>query len=367
MVVMMAVIVLCPLWLTGLLSLQSIDKQLARIEAARAIPDSENAGVIYDRLMDDYDAEEFSLTSPDGQPYSLIRSQLWKDKEYPEVAKWLEGCEALMASLLKASSMEECRFPIAYSVTTANIQMTRSKAIRRWAMVLAYSANNDAAEDRIRQALEKYFTLIQMGRHMRQQPGGTDFLLGIGLEATAFQAMRPAILQARLTDEHLQAIESMLTPVEDLWRRDSRYLARVERLLSMRGGGAGTMLQRLKMWWEYLRTGSPMINRVHEMYLRLLSDRRANHILIALRRQKDKTGQWATSLDEIKAIVPREALADPTNGDAFVYKPFPGGFRLNSKGPDGKDEKGIGKSDDRTIWPTRRSSTATLISPRTAR
>ncbi len=43
----MAVVVLCPLWMAGIISLQSVDKQLARIEAERAIPDSENAAVAY--------------------------------------------------------------------------------------------------------------------------------------------------------------------------------------------------------------------------------------------------------------------------------------------------------------------------------
>lgn len=46
-VIAMAVVVLCPLWMAGIISLQSVDKQLARIEAERAIPDSENAAVAY--------------------------------------------------------------------------------------------------------------------------------------------------------------------------------------------------------------------------------------------------------------------------------------------------------------------------------
>jgi len=37
----------------------SIDEQLAAIEAARAIPDSENAAIVYDRLLNDPNSGSF--------------------------------------------------------------------------------------------------------------------------------------------------------------------------------------------------------------------------------------------------------------------------------------------------------------------
>lgn len=355
-VTVVAAIVLCPLWMAGIISLQSVDEQFARIERERYIPDSENAALIYARLAGEQDPGAFSFEMFSGQSYSLIRSQLWRDKEYPELAKWLEGHKALMSELIRASSMEECRFGIVRPVATANTPTMGSQVMRQWSMVLAASASNDAAEGRFEQALEKYSTLIQMGRHMRQQPVALDFLPGIALEAMAFEAMRPAVLEARLTEEHLQAIESMLAPIEDCWASDSRTLVNVERLFELQIIKKQSLLKRLKAWWEYLRRGSPVINRTHEMYLRLLSDRRANHILIAVRRYKDRTGRWPESLDEIKpSVSKKEIFKDPTNGGQFVYKLLPTGPWLHSKGPDGKDEKGVRQSDDRIIWPIGRS------------
>ncbi|MCK4753182.1 MAG: hypothetical protein KAS75_07025, partial [Planctomycetes bacterium] len=93
--------------------------------------------------------------------------------------------------------------------------------------------------------------------------------------------------------------------------------------------------------------------RIHEIYLRLLTDRRGCQLLIGLRRHKNKTGDWPESLDEIKAFVPAETFIDPTNEGVFVYKLTDDSFTLYSKGLNGIDEDGKreDEQDDWQIWP----------------
>ena len=112
------------------------------------------------------------------------------------------------------------------------------------------------------------------------------------------------------------------------------------------------LLSRLRFWW--LRSKDTAgINRVHKIYLRLLTDRRGNRILIALRRYKNKTGHWPQNLNQIKSSLSKETFTDPYNNGSFVYKLTDEGFKLYSKGPDNIDEDGRYKqgADDWSIWP----------------
>ncbi len=52
-VVAITVLIVCLLWSRW--NSNSVDERLAAIEAARAIPDEENAAIIYNLLLEDYD------------------------------------------------------------------------------------------------------------------------------------------------------------------------------------------------------------------------------------------------------------------------------------------------------------------------
>jgi len=72
------------------------------------------------------------------------------------------------------------------------------------------------------------------------------------------------------------------------------------------------------------------------------------HILIALRRYRNKAGKWPESLDQIK--LSGEVLTDPHGSGAFVYRLTDDGFTLYSKGPNGIDNGGSRASGDQPIW-----------------
>ncbi|MHC4397541.1 MAG: hypothetical protein ACYS1A_18010, partial [Planctomycetota bacterium] len=156
---------------TGLLKSQTIDEQLAAIQAAHAIPDSENAAIIYTQLLENYDESEFP---PDSLSIE-VRRQPWLSKDYPEGAEWLKDMQDIISTLLEASKKEKCRFPIITDVQQMPGQMEHLSAMRRWARLLISAVNNDIAEGRIDAGIQKYKCIIRMGNHLCQQPVLLDY------------------------------------------------------------------------------------------------------------------------------------------------------------------------------------------------
>jgi hypothetical protein len=114
------------------------------------------------------------------------------------------------------------------------------------------------------------------------------------------------------------------------------------------------LFDRLKLGWQGMRI-EDNIERMQDGYLRRQLWRcRGNRILIALRRYRNKNGQWPESLDPIKDLVPGEILVNPINGGSFVYKLTEENFTLYSKGKNNIDEAGERNqsgADDWPIWP----------------
>jgi len=101
--------------------------------------------------------------------------------------------------------------------------------------------------------------------------------------------------------------------------------------------------------------------RFHDLYLRNITEQRGNQLVIALRRYKNKTGQWPQKLDDVKALTPAEIHVDPINGGSFVYKLTEENFTLYSKGKNNIDEGGKrdpeSGADDWLIWPRKARKT----------
>jgi hypothetical protein len=340
------------------LTSKSADEQLAAIEAARAIPDSENAAVIYDGLLENYNASALSPAFLDASTDDLTLLDLWPAEDYPELAQWIKQQQELIAKLLEAAKKDRCSFAI-YDPGEGIEEhiakrVERIKAMRTWARLVVRAANNDLAEGRIDQALLKYSGVIRMGEHTRQQPIAIDFLTGIGMETLGLQKMRIIIMESDVTEEHLKTIEATLPQTSHNWTEDSQIMLEVERLYSrkMPPEKVNGLLNQLKAWLRRSDESAAVFNRVHEIYLQLFAERRGNRILVSLRRYKNKHGRWPQTLDEIQSQLPAEVLVDPSNNGPFVYKLTDDSFILYSKGPNKLDENGKRRDgcDDCPIW-----------------
>ncbi len=109
--------------------------------------------------------------------------------------------------------------------------------------------------------------------------------------------------------------------------------------------------------------------RRHDLYVRTITEQKGSRIIIALRRYKNENGAWPENLEDM-SLVPAEILVDPVNNGSFTYNLVDDGFELYSKGENGIDEGGkyettfdpntyeYTTSDDRLIWPSKRSRAA---------
>ncbi len=434
----------------------TFDDELAALEAKYAVPDEENAATIYNQLLEHYDANDSEPNLPDPNDYRLGRFEPWLSKDYPELTEWLQQQEGTIAKLLEASKKERCAFPITADPINLDPQMNRLSPMRRWAFLLTIAANNDIAEGRADRALEKSLVLLQMAKHLCQQPTITETLVGIAIEALPIERFNRFVVTGDVTEEQLNVIEEALAEIEHDWTSDLPRFLEHEKLLNknlwgilyetnskgqvrlgcnlMKTLGAEwpeelpppTYWQRKLtkvgtiLGWFYMpstpqRVGE-MINEsyevlyamaepdfnwqkkleepekfslisakfnfrfmsemmvniiepnyytIHDIYLRDIAGNRGSRLLVALRRYKDKTGQWPERLEDIKTPAQPEIFIDPFNGGAFVYKLTEESFTLYSKGKnnideDGKldrwDEEKTG-ADDWLIWPTRTMKT----------
>lgn len=338
-------------WYCGLF--RTAEEQLAAIEAARMVRDSENAGVLYMKMAL---ARTPSPSAPhflDSKDAGLARELPWSGEDYPELVEYIEGHRGPISELTQNLKFEKCYFPLPPQnrrIDERPIDPTRH--MRGWVHLLLPAANNDIAEARTEGAIEKYLCVMRMSAHLYQQPVRSYYGNGLYLETHwASEALKGFILQGQLSEEQLTQIESALPPAGDTSESPYRMVDRVESLVSRIQRGQTSLISQLRLLWLRFRgkrTSRGAQPRHNGLYLWVLTQRRGLHILIALRRYRDETGQWPESFKQMK--LPRDIVKDPYNDDAFVYRLTEGGFTLYSKGINGVDDSLSAMSDDLPIW-----------------
>jgi hypothetical protein len=211
----------------------NFDEELAAIEAKYVIPDELNAATIYNKLLQDYDWEDFySSLSPEDQE-KLPTREPWLSKDHPKIAEWLNFHQNTMQTLLKVSKIEKCHFPITDPANFEN-QINRNPAMRRWAFLLVSAVNNDIAEDRVDEALQKNLTLLQMGNHLFQQRTKADLLVGMAIRALALPEFRRFIITGAPEETHLRTVEEALENVKCDWGSDLIRILESDKLSTKR-------------------------------------------------------------------------------------------------------------------------------------
>lgn len=340
---------------------RSADERLAAIEAARAIPDSENAALIYSELLQDPNAADVLSDCPaevEKPPiFFRICHEPWLAENDPPLAGWIKKHQGIIDGLLAASKLEKCRFPISIDMFMLTSEVDRAKAMRHWGFLLAIAANNDLADGRSEQAIAKWQCLLQTGSHLRQQPVVLDHLLAKGVTRMALEPMARLIVAGDTTESGLQRIETLRLSMEDDRAAQIAAVRSIEdlRVLKMKeSSGLGGRLGYSVASFLMKQTDD---SRLEDGIKECRCSVRGIQILIALKRYKIATGHWPRSLDEIKPSFFQGTLTDPINGGPFVYRPAGSTFVLYSKGKNNIDDHGkrdLDTSvDDWPIWPPR--------------
>jgi hypothetical protein len=346
---------------------QSVYKKLAAIEAARAIPDSENAALIYNRLLKDPNASSILSYGPelldDQSTFNQILNEPWHSSEHPELAAWIKKHQYVTDMLLEAGRLEKCRFPIIIDIMDTS-EISRPAPIRQWAFFLSFAANNDLAENRIDSAIAKWRTIIQMEHHLSQQPMIIDQLVAYAVGELASENITRFVIDGNATEQSLRKIEALPLPIQDRWSDLDKQINKVENLREENitekyGPFDEQEFQPLNKILESIPEPDISIG-----YKKHIATARGIRILIALRRYKNKSGHWPQSLDDIKSQLTDEVFTDPIKNSTFVYKLTDDGFKFYSKGKNNIDEDGqenftldtdsfkrIYQQDDIAFWP----------------
>ncbi len=226
------------------------EKEIAEMRARFAIPDEENAATIYDQLLKNY--SDPSDDFPDSNTNSFPIRKPWSSKDHPELAGWLENQQNLIATLLDVSKIEKCRFPINVDIFSDQ-GIDKLSAIRHWAYLLVTASNNDIAEERFDQAIDKQVAILQMAKHQFQQPAMLGLLVGIALEALAIQEFNNFVVTSEASENYLATIEKALTRTEHNWSSDLHKVLEHEKLSSK------NLL--LGMFYEINPEGKTRLNR----------------------------------------------------------------------------------------------------------
>jgi len=210
----------------------TFDEELAAMKAEYAIPDEENAAVIYNELFETLDVDS-------NQPKFFWRTtpsslhEPWLTKDHPETAEWLKGHQSTIDKLIQATKKEKCRFfPICVEPVTYGNYLNRLPKIRNSERLLISFANNDVAEDRNGDAIEKYSCVIQIADHMFQQPAMMYYLVGFAIENLSMQMLNRFVIESRPTAEQLQLISSFIKSLENNWGTDWRKMLDFEKLFA---------------------------------------------------------------------------------------------------------------------------------------
>ncbi|UCC22657.1 MAG: hypothetical protein JSW23_00880 [Planctomycetota bacterium] len=208
----------------------TFDEELAALEAKRAIPDEENAATIYNELLenpllDGNEPEFFVRSSPSA------RSAPWPSKDHPEMAEWLEKQEAIIAALIEASKWEKCMFPIAVDTFGLSRAMGRRPLMRKWAILLVAAGNNDIAEGRIDEGLEKYIAVLRMGKHLCQQQEIIETMVAMAVNGLALKQVNRLAVAGAVKEEHLRLIDLVLADVKYDWGADFPRFLENEKLM----------------------------------------------------------------------------------------------------------------------------------------
>ena len=207
----------------------TFDEELAALQAKYAIPDEENAALIYDKLFEEMDSDS---NEPDFfvQSKPSSRDGPWLSKDHPEMAEWLKARQSIIEKLLEAAQKDKCRFPIIADYRSFARYMERSPMMRRCALLLLSAGNNDIAEGRIDAGLETYFCIIRMADHLYQQPVMIDLLVGFAIEGLALTQLNKFVVESQPGGEEIELIAESIKGPEDNWQSDFIRVLEYEKL-----------------------------------------------------------------------------------------------------------------------------------------
>ena len=202
----------------------TFDKELTAFREKYAIPDEENAAVIYNSLLENYDDKTMYPEFMDRELDKLTYSEQWTSQEYPELAEWIQGQQGTIQTLFQAAKKEKCQFPINVQLHVPDkMELNRTSAVSSWVLLLVRAANNDMAEERTEKAIEKYLCALGLTKHLYQQQKITYLIMSYTPQQQTLIALNRFLIDGEPTTEQIQLIsDSISRSLKNNWYSDFR-------------------------------------------------------------------------------------------------------------------------------------------------
>jgi hypothetical protein len=202
--------------------------QIVAHEKELLVPDDENAAIIYRDIFDTIDMDEFRGSVNDVD--DVLLSTFWRGSDYPDAAQLLNRYSTIIDKTFDAAKLDRCYFPLLkddfqkpenYN-EVANFWYAKipEMSLKHVGDFLLLSANNDVSKNHYQLGLEKYFTVLQIADHMRQQSEVMDVLIGMSLEGKAFRCLHDLLLTTDLNSEDSNIIKERLEGINHVWKTE---------------------------------------------------------------------------------------------------------------------------------------------------
>ncbi len=206
-------------------------QELAAHETRYAVPDDQNAAIIYNKLLVDYVPNEWRMRFLPKEAYEQTLSEPWLSRDYPALVRWLDRHREVITSLPEACRIKTCRFPSNFEISRINeSEVHRYSALKSWALGLLLSGNNDVAEGRPDEGFRKYVDALQIAGHLYQQKRTHDFLIGFGIEGIALPRINRFLVESNVSEKQLQLVTETLGKLENNWSKDFLQCYEYDRL-----------------------------------------------------------------------------------------------------------------------------------------
>jgi len=168
------------------------------------VPDERNAALIYKRA-----AASLKLSPRDDMALVGLGSQTPDPLESQTRRRVLNENRAAVALVRQAAAMPDCHFPVNWSNPT-RVLFPQYAMMRRFARLLTGSAQQEARDGHVEQALKDVDSIFQMSRHLSNEPVLIGLLVSHAVEAIGYGALGRVLQTARITPQQAHAVQQRL-------------------------------------------------------------------------------------------------------------------------------------------------------------
>lgn len=376
------------------------------------IPDSENAAVIYMRVIKAYREPAvsdrwFRPFSKEWRKQGAATPNLWR-----EVGQALESQQGIIDQIEAAASRPKCRYPISLDANGLPI-FSHYARMKHLEQLLSVNASYNAANGDMDEAVRSIELGFKLSESLKDDPLIIGFLVRISLIRIVSASIKKSLEYGDISESQAKYLFDLLADID--LHSDYENVIVGERVVGIEGyerirrkGYSGIIadipkdryvisdrLLKYRLLGPY--AGRPFSYAQELDYLKEMSDQieiaslpsreamnkkskptfdraRGSHIscatriagsqiLLALAAYKDRYGSYPETLAELKSKLGWKLPEDPFSGKDFLYKRQGNGYLLYSVGLNLKDDGGseeyiqINKNDREQadiIWRTER-------------